>query len=121
MSLDTIITNNYKNTKQVRAFFKEQVGAHFQFNVSFIAWMRVNIGKTLKDATAEWQRLDKLKKDKNYQTVIAPQFEYNRYIRDFLTDNPGKSIKDAIKFWKLKRSKAGDNKYTKADLSLTET
>jgi len=57
-----------------------------------------------------------LKKDPNYIKKIAPQFEYNTYIRDFLKDNPDKTKKDAIDYWKIKRSKRGKNKYSKKDL-----
>jgi hypothetical protein len=120
LSLDTIITDNYKNTRNVRLFFTEQIGSHFRVHVPFIEWMRTHVGKTMKDAIDEWHKFDELRKNTNYQTEIAPQFEYNRYIRDFLADNPGKSTKEAIRFWKLKRSKAGSPTYSKMDLQLTE-
>ena len=55
---------------------------------------------------------------KNYQSEIAPQFEYNRYMRAFLSDNPNLSSKDAMKFWKLKRAKRGTYAYEKTDLNL---
>jgi hypothetical protein len=83
-------------------------------------WMKQNIGKTMRDAIIEWKRIYEMKKDKNYQTNISSQFEYNTYIRDFLADNKEKTIKDAIKYWKLKRNRRGDNVYTKKDLQLTD-
>jgi hypothetical protein len=82
-------------------------------------WMKLNIGNTMKDAIAEWKRINTLKKNKNYQTTISSQFEYNTYIRDFLADNKEKTMKDAIRYWKLKRYQRGDNVYTKNDLQLT--
>lgn len=120
LTLDTLITDNYKNTRSVRTFFIEQIGGHFRLNVPFIKWMRTNVGKTMKEAIAEWHRIRDVEKNKNHKREIAPQFEYNRYMRDFLTDNPGKSTKDAMRFWKLKRSKAGDRTYSKMDLQLTK-
>ena len=120
LSLDTLITDNYKNTRHVRTFFIEQIGEHFRLNVPFIEWMRTNVGKTMKDAIAEWYKIRDVEKDKNHKREIAPQFEYNRYMRDFLADNPDKSTKDAMRFWKLKRSKAGDHTYSKMDLQLAE-
>jgi len=57
-----------------------------------------------------------LNKDPNFVKEIAPQFEYNTYIRDFLKDNPNKSKKEAIENWKIKRAKRGNNKYSKQDL-----
>ena len=114
----TLITDNYKNTENVRAFFIKEIGSTFSFNVNFMNWMKNNEGKSLNDAIQEWKQLKHLKKDTNYKTEIKPQFEYNRYIRDFLKDNSNLSSKDAIKFWNLKRVKRGTNEYEQTDLQL---
>jgi len=118
LSCETVITDNYKNTENVRQFFTVEIGKHFKFNVLFIHWIKQNIGKTLKDAIEEWNRIYILKKDKNYKSEIGIQFEYNTYIRDFLEDNPKMSIRDAKKYWMLKREIRGSMKYTKSDLEL---
>ncbi len=115
----TIITDNYKNTENVRAFFISEIGTTFSFNVKFMNWLKESVGKTMADAVKEWKCLDDLKKDKNYQSEIAPQFEYNKYMRAFLADNPNLTSKDAMKFWKLKRVKRGTNEYERTDLTLT--
>jgi len=81
-------------------------------------WMKQNIGKTFKEAVEEWKRINSIKKDKNFKTEIAAQFEYNTYIRDFLEDNPNKTIKEARAFWRLKRETRGNKKYVKEDLFL---
>jgi hypothetical protein len=83
-----------------------------------LAWLKENSGKTLDDAIMKWREIRDLKKDKNYQSEIDPQFEYNRYMRAFLSDNPNLSSKDAIKFWKLKRARRGTNEYEPTDLKL---
>lgn len=114
----TIITDNYKNTENVRAFFTNQIGANFSFNVKFMNWMKLNVGKTLNDAMDEWKNLKEIKKDKNYKTEIDPQFEYNRYMRAFLADNPNLSSKDAMSFWKIKSKNRGSNEYERTDLEL---
>lgn len=116
----TIITDSYKNSENVRAFFLSEIGSHFSFNVKFMNWMKQATGKTLQDAVDEWKKINDLKKDKNYQTEIAPQFEYNRYIRAFLADNPALTTKDAMKYWKLKKAQRGSNEYERADLKLIE-
>ncbi len=116
LSLNTIVTDNYKNNQNVRNFFISHIGNKFKFNVMFMNWMKENTGKTLKEAVKEWERIHILLKDKNNKTEIAPQFEYNRYIRDFLADNPGLTRKEAIKYWKIKRSKPGSNKYSSDDI-----
>ncbi|RYX82909.1 cytoplasmic protein [bacterium] len=118
LSLDTVLTDNYKSTENVRAFLKSQIGNHFRFTIDFMKWAEQNTGKTLGDAITKWNGLYNLKKDKNYKTKIAPQFEYNRYMRAFLADNPDKTMKDAIRFWKLKRGLRGDNEYAESDLLL---
>jgi hypothetical protein len=118
LSRTTIITDNYKNTENVRRFFTAEIGTHFKFNVLFMNWMKQNIGKTLQDAADEWNRIQLLKKDKNYQSEIDSQFEYNAYMRDFLKDNPSLTTKDARKYWTLKRETRGSKKYAKSDLQL---
>ena len=82
-----------------RAFFKEQIGNGFSFNVAFQKWLKNHPGKTYKEAiTAYYQILEDKKKGK---TKIDKQFEYNTYIRDFFANHPGKSLEDAIKCWKM--------------------
>ncbi len=120
LTLGTVIADNYKNTENVRSFFQNHIGSAFKFNVTFMNWMKQNIGKTLGDAANEWMKIEFEKKINKQRKKIAPQFEYNRYIRDFLEDNPNKTKKNAIQFWKIKRSIRGDNVYKKSDLGLIE-
>ena len=44
----------------------------------------------LKEELVSFAGKQELKKDPNYKREIAPQFEYNRFIRDFMNDNPDK-------------------------------
>ena len=118
LSLNTVLTDNYKSTENVRRFLTSRIGNHFYFTVDFMKWAKQNAGKTLGDAISEWTRQYNLKKDKHHTTDIAPQFEYNRYIRAFMADNPGKMTKEAVKCWKLKRALRGSNEYEKSDLLL---
>lgn len=118
LTTETRLTNNYKNTENVRAFFVENIGTQFKFNVPFMKWMKTNEGKTFGDAIEEWQRIKAAKKVNDQPKKIAPQFEYNRYIRDFLKDNPTAKRAKAIEFWKIKKLMRGDNAYRKADLEL---
>jgi hypothetical protein len=120
IDLDTEITDNYKNSENVRAFMKQEIGTHFHFNTEFMKWTRQNIGKTMREAISEWKRLYELRNDKNYQTTISSQFEYNAYIRNFLADNKDKKLADAIKCWKLIRNQRGSNVYSKENLKLIE-
>jgi len=117
LTLETIVTDNYKNTENVRAFFQEAIGEQFRFNVKFMNWMKSNSGKTLADAKAEWRRIRTQQKSNTAPKEIAPQFEYNRYLRDFVADNPSLTRSDGIKLWKIKKSLRGDNRYSKEDLN----
>ena len=83
-------------------------------------WMKMNSGKTLGDAVDKYREIALLKKDKIYRTEIAPQFEYNTYISDFLTNNPDRSMKDAVKSWRLKRENPGLKKYNRTDLDFLQ-
>jgi hypothetical protein len=103
LNLSTTLTDNYKNTENVRAFMTLHIGSHFKFNTEFMNWTKNNVGKTLSDAIQEWNRIYVLKKKKQQITTIAPQFEYNLFIRDYFANNPTMKLKDAIECWKAKR------------------
>lgn len=118
LSLDTVITDSYKNSQNVRLFFEKQVGHQFHFSIDLMKFMKSNSGKMLKDAVAEWHRLHDLKKDKNYKTEIPSHNQYNQYMRSFLADNPDKTRADAMKYWKLKKALPDGAKYEKSDLDL---
>ncbi len=120
LTTKTKITDNYRNTKNVREFFKSQLGDTFKFNVKFMDWMKTAQGKTLGDAVEQWILITKEMRTTKAEKQIAPQFEYNTYVRDFFKDNPDKSLHDAIRCWKIKKSKPGDNQYTKSDLKWLE-
>lgn len=120
LSLETVITDNYKNTEQVRAFFIEQLGEKFRFNVQFMNWLKTASGKTLGEAVEKWRAIARQSRSNKRPKSIAPQFEYNTYIRDFLRDNPSEKRERAIACWKIKKLLRGHNKYRKADLELLQ-
>lgn len=115
----TKIEPNIVCSEKHRAFFKDQIGKSFSFNVTFQKWLKCNAGKTYKDAvSAYYQIMEEKKKGK---TTIDKQFEYNTYIRDFFEDNQGKSLKEAIICWKYKKGLEGHNRYEKSDLVALES
>ncbi len=114
----TVITDNYRNTENVRAFFKTTVGSKFRFTVKFMNWMKENVGATLEEAAVAWEHIQQQKKTEP-QGKIAPQFEFNQYLRDFAHDNPGASRELVIECWKKKRAARGGNVYERSDLKLT--
>jgi len=50
----TLITSSYKNTQNVRRFFKLHCGENFKFDRNFMQWMKGAQGLTLGDAVGEW-------------------------------------------------------------------
>ena len=118
ITLDTVIEENFVCSEKHRAFYKEQIGNGFSFNVAFQKWLKSNSGKTYQDSiVAYYQILEDKKKNK---TTIDKQFEYNTYIRDFFKDNKDKSLEQAIQCWKYKKSLKGHHKYEKDDLKILD-
>lgn len=120
LRLNTIITDNYKNTQNARRFFIDQIGNHFKFNVKFMNWMKSNSGKTLKDAVNAWKRIKIESKNSSGKKDIAAQFEYNKYLRDFLAANPNSNRAIGIRLWNIKKTRRGDNVYRSDDLELID-
>lgn len=53
---DTIITDSYKTTQNVRRYFKAKLGEQFKFDRDFMSWMKEATGQTMGDALQEWIR-----------------------------------------------------------------
>ncbi|MFS8352942.1 DUF6434 domain-containing protein [Bacillus nitratireducens] len=113
LSLQTIITNNHRCSEDIRAFFKEKIGANFRFTIALQKFFKENVGKTYEDAITFWYEENERKKDPSYKTTIGTQFEYNRFTRAFFEDpyNKGKSKADAIAAWNEIKAKPGSNVY----------
>ncbi|ASI93910.1 DUF6434 domain-containing protein [Vibrio rotiferianus] len=58
---DTIITASYKNTQNVRAYFRAKLGHDFKFDRGFMEWMKGAIGLTMREACREWKVRQHLK------------------------------------------------------------
>lgn len=118
---ETQITDSYRNSQNVRRFFKSQIGDQFKFNIAFMAWIKANVGKTLADAVVEYHRQTAAAKVPGAQSEIARHNQFNQYTRDFLADNPEMSLEDVRHFWALKRSLPSENgrhTYAPSDLEL---
>ncbi|PAE10699.1 cytoplasmic protein [Niallia circulans] len=113
LSLDTIISENHRCSQNVRAFFKTVI-PNFHFSTYIQNYFKNNIGKTYRDAVNAWYKEEERKKDPSYKKIIAPQFEYNQFIRDFFADinNQEKSREEAIEAWNNIKKLPGSNKYT---------
>lgn len=112
LSLDTVITKNHRCSQDVRAFFKTVI-TKFHFSTYIQNYFKNNVGKTYRDVVDAWYEEEERKKDPSYKKNIAPQFEYNQFIRDFFADpkNQGKSREEAIHAWNNIKKLSGSNKY----------
>ena len=114
---DTVITDSYRNSQNVRRYFKARVGENFKFNIAFMEWMKANEGKTLADACAAYVEL----RSSTKQTRIKDHNQYNQYMRDFLADNPSMGPADVRRIWALKiqlPSESGRHRYDPMDINL---
>lgn len=115
LSLDTVITENHRCSQDVRVFFKTVI-PKFHFSTYIQAYFKNNAGKTYRDAVNAWYEEENRKKDPSYKKSIAPQFEYNQFIRDFLQirKTRGKVVKKRLKLGiKLKSCLAAINIYSR--------
>ncbi len=118
ISRDAKIEADFVCSEKHRAFFREQIGNGFSFNVAFQKWLKNNAGKTYDEAIAAYYQI--LEEKKKEKTKIDKQFEYNTYIRDFFADNQGKTLDEAIKCWKYKKQLQGHNRYERTDLAALD-
>jgi hypothetical protein len=62
-------------------------------------FVRDNPGKTLQDAVDAWHTAQA----RPQQTPNAPQFAYNRHLRELFAQHPGAPRAEAIAAWPTKR------------------
>jgi len=55
LSDECVITKNCKNRQNLGRHFKARFGDNFKMNVTFMAWLKTNTGKTLLDAVQEFR------------------------------------------------------------------
>ncbi|MEO0749998.1 MAG: DUF6434 domain-containing protein [Pseudomonadota bacterium] len=53
----TVIDEGYRNTQNVRRYFKSRLGDDFSMNRPFMAWMKDNPGQTLGTACDVWRTM----------------------------------------------------------------
>lgn len=106
---ETIITDSYKNTQNIRRFFKSHIGDAFKFNIQFMEWMRENTGATLTEACSAYQEIVNEMKTPGFQSTIKNHNQFNQYTRDFLSDNPDMDMADVRRIWAAKIARPSSN------------
>lgn len=114
---ESLIPNNFKCSQVARAFFKAQIGNHFHFYTEFMDYLKENPGKSFSDAVEKWKKIHE-KKQSGEKGKIAPQFEYNRYIRAFHAAHPEMNHSKAVKCWRHKKGLPGHNRFEESDLKI---
>lgn len=116
LSRNTVISADHRCSQDVRAFFKTVI-PKFHFSTYIQNYFKNNVGKTYRDVINAWYEEEERKKNPLYKKEIAPQFEYNLFIRDFFADpkNQGKGREKAIEAWNVIKKLPGSNKYNPID------
>lgn len=115
----TTITESITFGRNVRQFFKEEIGSKFVCHSDFMDWVKANPGQTLHDATEAWKALEARKADPEFRRNIAECNNYLRYLRDIRDDNPQMSHEQAKQCWdqkKIRPARHGFVVYCRDDL-----
>lgn len=100
---DTVISPDITFGRNVRGFFKDQIGPKFVCNADFMDWVKASPGKTLRDAVDAWHGLEGRRADPVFRRTIAAHNNYLQYLRDFQDTFPKRSMEDARKCWDEKK------------------
>ena len=115
----TLIDAGYRNTQNVRRFFKAEIGPRFSFNIEFMAWMKANPGKTLGDAVDEWLRIEAERKA-GKRAAIPHHNQFNAYVRDYFDANSDGTMDEVRQLWRRKRNLPGHNRYEASDHGIKD-
>lgn len=105
---------NYNNDAETRRFFVKHIGEKFKFNAylrQFTDPANILPNMTYNDLIEGWISFEKNRKNPNKNQIIAPQFEYNQFIRDYFNNEKGATLSAAISAWKTLVSKKGPCTY----------
>lgn len=94
-SLDSVIGEGWRCTRELRAFFVEYLGPGFRFNAVMRRFIHERPGHTLAEAIAAYQQ-DKVNPR---HKEIGKQFEYNRFTREFWLKHPDATRADLTAAW----------------------
>lgn len=117
----TVLTDSYKNTQNVRRYFKATIGPQFKFNIAFMEWLKANHGKTLADACDAYRALQQVAAAPGFRTQIKEHNQFNQFTRDLLDANPHLTMADVRRIWARKialPSETGRHRYCADDLKL---
>ena len=96
----TVVGEGWRCSQPLRAFFEARLGPGFRFDAAMRALIASGAGLTL----AQVMERHAAQRAAPGRSEIAPQFEYNRFMRAFSQERPGASHADAVAAWRRHRS-----------------
>lgn len=96
----SVIGSGWRCSQELRAFFEQEIGTYFHFDSVMRDFIHNGVGKTLGEAIETWEEA---RRKPIQEKSIAPQFEYNRYIREYFKIHPEAKLKEAIQQWNIKK------------------
>ncbi len=98
----SVIRAGWRCSQELRAFFEQEIGIYFHFDGVMRDFIHRRIGKTSNEAIEMWEETQR---NSLQEKPIAPQFEYNRHIREYFKTHPDAKLKEAIQEWKINKKK----------------
>lgn len=103
---DTVIPEGQRCSQHLRAFFAAAIGKQFRFDAAMRSFISGHHpGATLADALDHWHRSRTRSLGR-----IDPQFELNRFTRQWYLDHPRGSREDLRAAWVAYRSAPADQR-----------
>ncbi len=96
----TVIPPGQRCSEHLRQFFLARVGPSFWFDAAMRGFIGARVGHTLGEAVQHWSATRTV----DGPPDIAPQFELNRFSRDWHRDHPGGTRRDLAAAWRAHRS-----------------
>ncbi|MFB9877812.1 DUF6434 domain-containing protein [Planobispora siamensis] len=96
---DTVLPDGQRCSQQLRAFFRERIGAAFHFDAAMREFIATGAGRTLGEAVRHWHATRQAP-----PSQIGAQFELNRFLRDWHAAHPGAGRHEALQAWRHYRS-----------------
>lgn len=94
LSRETVIPPGQRSSQQLRAFFEAELGPSFHFDAAMRDFISSGAGRTLGDALEHWRA------SRGAGPVeIDPQFEYNRFTRQWHQQHPQSTRQQLLDAW----------------------
>lgn len=103
LSGTTVLPPGQRCSQHLRAWFTAQIGSAFRFDGAMRSFVSEGAGRTLAEGVEHWYAT----RDRATapDRPIAPQFELNRFLRNWRSEHPGGRHTDALAAWAEHRAR----------------